>query len=164
MADLEATRTRPIEQFFEVTKNVPAGMLGIEGSGHHMQPMHANCDPEAGKLWFFAKSDSDIAADIGEGRMAHFCVIGPSQDYYACVSGPVTLNSSQAAIDRYWNSVAAAWFHDKSDPKLIMIEMTLHDGMAWASTDSSLAFGWEILKSNMTGGEPDVGVRQSFTF
>jgi hypothetical protein len=45
-----------------------------------------------------------------------------------------------------------------------MIEMTLHDGIAWASTNSSLAFGWEILKSNMTGGEPDVGVRQSFAF
>jgi len=39
------------------------------------------------------------------------------------------------------------------------------DADIWASTDSTLKFGWEIAKANMSDEKmPDVGVRQHLTF
>ncbi len=53
----------------------------------------------------------------------------------------------------------------KSDPKLTLLELKLDDGEIWASTDSSLKFGWEIAKANMSDEKmPDVGVHREVRF
>lgn len=164
MTDLNKTREQPIEQFWDMTEEVSAGMLGVSGSGQHMQPMHPYVDRDKRSIWFFAKRDSDIAKAAITGSQAHFCVIGKGHDYHACVSGTVREGVDEQALDRYWNSVAEAWFNEKHDPNLTMIELDLKDGVAWASTSSTVLFGWEILKSNMTGDAPDVGARKHFNF
>ena len=163
MADIEKTREQPIEQFWEMTDEVAAGMLGVEGSGQHMQPMHPSCDPQANAIWFFTKNDSDLAQSAGDGARAHFCVVGQSHDYHACVAGTLVVDHDQGAIDRFWNPIIAAWFDGKSDPSLTMLRLDLQDGVAWGSVGSA-KFGWEIIKSSVTDKEPDVGARKHFTF
>ena len=39
MADLKAARDKPAEQLWDQLKDIKAGMLGVEGSGQHLQPM-----------------------------------------------------------------------------------------------------------------------------
>ena len=165
MADIEKTREQPIEQFWEMTDAIAAGMLGIEGSGQHMQPMHPNCDVEADTIWFFTKKDSDLAQTAGNdgGKKAQFCVVGSDHDYHACVSGHLTLNHDAAIIDRFWNPITSAWFDGKDDPNLTLLKLELDDGVAWGSVGTT-KFGWEIIKSSVTDQEPDVGARQHFKF
>lgn len=164
MADIERTKEEPIMQFFDMTDEVAAGMLGIDGSGQFMQPMHPHIDRETRSIWFFAKKDSDLVGAIKPGSRAHLCVIGKDHDYHACVEGTVRVDADRAIVDRYWDSITAAWFDDKEDPNLTMVEMRLDKGVAWASTNNSVKFGWEIMKANMGEGEPDVGARKHFTF
>jgi hypothetical protein len=46
-----------------------------------------------------------------------------------------------------------------------MLALHVDDADIWASTDSTLKFGWEIAKANMSDDKtPDVGVRQHLTF
>lgn len=163
MADIQKTREQPIEQFWEMTDEIAAGMLGVEGSGQHMQPMHPNCDPQARKIWFFTKKDSDLARSAGQGAHAHFCVVGQHHDYHACVAGELAVDHDQGAIDRFWSPISAAWFDGKSDPNLTMLRLDLADGVAWGSVGSA-KFGWEIIKSSVTDKEPDVGARKHFAF
>lgn len=163
MVDIDKTRQQPIEQFWEMTDDIRAGMLGVDGSGQHMQPMHPNCEHEGRNIWFFVKKDSDLAQTIGSGAHGHFCVIGRNHDYHACVSGRLTLEHNAAMIDRFWNSVTAAWFNGKDDPKLTLVKMALEDGVAWGSV-GTVKFGWEVLKANMSEKDPDVGARKHFSF
>jgi general stress protein 26 len=163
MVDLAKTRQQPSEQFWDMTEDIAAGMLGVDGSGQHMQPMHPNCEREGRNIWFFVKKDSDLAQSVDSGGHGHFCVIGRNHDYHACVSGKLTLEHNPAMRDRFWNSVTAAWFNGKNDPKLRLVKMALDDGVAWASV-GSMTFGWEVLKANMSEREPDVGARQHFSF
>ena len=52
----------------------------------------------------------------------------------------------------------AAWFEGgKEDPALTMLQLKLDDVAIWASTNSTLKFGWEIAKANLTGKEPELG-------
>lgn len=164
MTDIRKTREQPIEQFFAITEEVAAGMLGVQGSGQHLQPMHPFVDRENRSIWFFAKRDSDIAKAAEKGTVATFIVIGKNHDYHASVHGTVRAGINEMARDRYWNSVTSAWFTEKHDPNLTMIELHPTEGVAWASTSNSLAFGWEILKSNLTDNEPDAGARKHFRF
>ena len=72
----------------------------------------------------------------------------------------------EAKIDAYWSAVTAAWYeHGKSDPTLTMIALRVDDAEIWASTDSTLKFGWEIAKANLNDEKmPDVGVKQHLSF
>ncbi|MEZ5818661.1 MAG: pyridoxamine 5'-phosphate oxidase family protein [Hyphomicrobiaceae bacterium] len=163
MVDIKKTREQPIEQFWEVTDDIRAGMLGIEGSGQHMQPMHPNCEREGRNIWFFVKKQSDLVQAIGSGARGHFCVVGREHDYHACVAGRMTVENNQAMIDRFWSKMTAAWFKSKDDPDLTLVKMALDNGVAWASV-GPVKFGWEVMKANLSDQEPDVGARQHFSF
>jgi general stress protein 26 len=166
MADLEKTRTHPEQQLWEELEDVRAGMLGVEGAGQHLQPMAPQLDPEGKRIWFFTKQSSDLVQTVGAGKRAHFAIVGEDHDYHACLAGQLMVNKDRERIQTYWNTVVAAWFNGKDDPELTMLEFQLSDAMvwAWASSSNPVAFGWEIVKSNLTSGEPDVGVRTHIGF
>ena len=167
MADTKMTETDPKAQFWEEADKVKAGMLKIEGSGHHSQPMSPQLDPDAGKVWFFISTDADLAQSVKAGHdKAHFTVTGEDHDYWACVSGKMAENKDPAKVEEFWSPMVAAWFEGgKDDPKMTLYEMTLSDGQVWSATDSSAKFGWEIAKANLMDEKtPNVGAQNSVRF
>lgn len=158
MVDLTMTRDDPKAQLFAELQRVTAGMLGLHGVDMHMQPMAHHVDRDNGVIVFFTSKDTDIAAAVGEGKRAHFCVVGKDHDYHACLSGTVVQSLDQALVDRFWSPMVAAWYPGgKSDPKLTLLVMSLTDASVWGSTDSALKFGWEMAKSMATSNPPDLG-------
>lgn len=164
MADLKAARTDPEHQLFDEIDGVHAVMLGVEGAGA-MQPMAPELDRTTKTVWFYTKKDTDLARSVGTGAPGILCLVGKSQDYHACLSGRIEQRLDPEVRDRFWNSVVDAWFEGgKDDPNLTMLAMKLDQGHIWASTDSTLKFGWQIAKANLTDTEPDVGVTRQLTF
>ncbi|MCQ1835751.1 pyridoxamine 5'-phosphate oxidase family protein [Neorhizobium galegae] len=166
MASLTEARVAPERQLWDEINNIHAGMLGIEGSHMHFQPMAPNADPKSSTIWFFTKSDTDLARAIRAGSRAHFCVVGKNHDYHACLSGTLEVRPDRAKIDEYWSTVTSAWYeHGKEDPLLTLLAFKVDDAEIWASTDSTLKFGWEIAKANLHDEKmPDVGVKQHLAF
>ena len=166
MASFTEAKENPVAQLWDEIDDIHAGMLGLMGGNMHMQPMAPNADRKRNAIWFFTKTDSHLVQALRPGSRAHFCVVGKDHDYHACLAGTLTENKDPAKIDEYWNSVVAAWYEGgKSDPKLTLLELKLDDGEIWASTDSSLKFGWEIAKANMSDEKmPDVGVHREVRF
>ena len=164
MADLKAARTDPEHQLFDQIDGVHAGMLGIEGEGA-MQPMAPELDRATKTIWFFTKKSTDLARSVGASARGTFCLVGKHHDYHACLSGRLEQRVDPEVRDRFWTSVAEAWFEGgKDDPELTMLALVLDQGHIWASTDSTLKFGWQIAKANLTDTEPDVGVTRQLTF
>lgn len=165
MADLDKARENPREQLFDEIEGIHAGMLGVEGSGQHMQPMAPQLDRESGSLWFFTRRDSELALSVGTGSPAHFCVVGKGHDYHACLGGLLRENRDEKRIEAFWSPVVAAWFEKgKEDPDMTLLEFRPKDAAVWASTGNPVKFGWEIAKANMKEGEPEVGVRNQVIF
>lgn len=158
MADISKTKSDPLQQLWDVLGDVHAGMLGVEGSGQHMQPMAPFIEKETNSIWFFTRTDSDLIDAARTGNQAHFCVISKDHDYHACLAGAIDEVKSREHIDKYWSAPVAAWFEGgKDDPSLTMLQLKLDNVAIWASTNSTLKFGWEIAKANLTGKEPDLG-------
>lgn len=166
MASLTDAREAPECQLWEEIGSIHAGMLGIEGSHMHMQPMAPNVDRKTNTIWFYTKADTDLVRAVGTGAMAHFCVVGKNHDYHACLAGRLEVRKDPAIIEEFWSSVTAAWYeHGKEDPLLTMLALRVEDAEIWASTDSSLKFGWEIAKANLKDDKmPEVGVKQHLAF
>ena len=166
MSNLTRARENPREQLFDEIDRIHAGMLGVEGSHMHMQPMAPQLDRESATIWFFTRNDTEIATTAASGARAHFCVVGKDHDYHACVTGRLSVRKDPVKIDEYWSSVVEAWFENgKDDPALTMLALEMDDAEIWASTGSTLKFGWEIAKANIKPEEePDVGVKAHVTF
>ncbi|MDF0600332.1 pyridoxamine 5'-phosphate oxidase family protein [Psychromarinibacter sp. C21-152] len=166
MADTDRTRTDATGQLFDELERVHAGMLGVDGSGRHMQPMTHFLDRDARCLRFITASDTDLVAEIGLGAQAQFCVIGKDHDFYACLKGPVTVSEDREKLDELWSSVAEAWFEDgREDTKVTLLEMPVAEAAVWSSTGSTLTFAWEIAKANVADGKtPDVGEHKIIDF
>lgn len=159
MADLKLARGNPEAQLWEELGGVNAGMLGVEGSAQHNQPMAHQLDRENGKLWFFTRNDTDLVNAVGSGGIAHYTFIGEDHDYHACMSGPIAQRLDREKLEKFWNPIVAAWFDGKEDPALTMLELTLRDAAIWASIENPILFGWEIAKANLTDKTADAGVR-----
>ena len=165
MADLEKARSEPKEQLWDQVDDIHAGMLGVEGFGQHMQPMAPQVDRDASTIWFYTRKDSDLAKAAGDGAKAHFCVVGKSHDYHACMSGSLRQTEDRAKIDQFWSPIVEAWFEGgKDDPALTMLALSLEEAAIWASSANPITFGWEIAKANLTDDQPDVGVKTHVNF
>jgi len=164
VTDIRKTNDDPVSQFWDVLDDVHAGMLGIEGSGQHLQPMAPMADPEARSIWFFTRNDSDLVRALGAASRAHFVLIGEDHDYHACVAGDLVRNLDPVKRDEFWNPMIGAWFEGKDDPDLTMLQLRLSDGVVWASASNPVRFGWEMVKANLTDEQPDIGVRKHVQF
>ncbi len=166
MVSLTEAREVPERQLWDEIGKIHAGMLGLQGEKMHFQPMAPNVDETSKTIWFFTKSDTDLVKAIGPGSRGHFCVVGKNHDYHACLAGKFEVGIDRAKMDEYWNAVIAAWYdHGKEDPLLTMVALRVDDAEIWASTDSTLKFGWEIAKANISEEKvPDVGIKQHLTF
>lgn len=164
MSDLELAKTDPKKQLFDQIDEIHAGMLGLDDSRQHMQPMAPIVDREGGRIWFFTKKDSDLLQTLAGGRRSHFVVVGDDHDYHACIAGTLSENKDPQKVEEFWSSVVAAWFEGKDDPNMTLLEFVPQDAAIWASSGNPAVFGWEIAKANLTDDEPDVGVRTHVTF
>jgi general stress protein 26 len=163
MSDLDQTRTDPKGQLWDMLESVNAVMLG-SGGHEHMQPMSPNLARDEERIWFFTRRTTDIARAAQSRPQVHLCLIGNDHDYHACIRGTLALSDSPEHVDRFWNPVSGAWFESKDDPDLTMLVFTPENAAIWASSGSTVRFGWEVLSANITGKEPDVGERANVTF
>lgn len=163
MADLAKAKNDPLQQLWDVMEDVHAGMLGVEELGQHMQPMAPFIEKETNTVWFYTRDDSQLVQAARTGERAHFCIIGKDHDYHACLAGTIDEVDSPEHVDKYWSPMVAAWFEGgKDDPHLTMLRLQLDDVAIWASSNSTLRFGWEMAKANLTGKEPDLGYHTQF--
>jgi general stress protein 26 len=152
-------------QFFDALEDLPAGFLSVTDAGGTARPMTHYPDRSAAALWFFTSAGTALAAETGIGRQARFLVMDTGRGFYACVSGTLEPSQDDAARDRLWNPVVAAWFGGKNDPDLVLLRMTLQEGEIWTSLDSRIQFGLEIARARLVpGARPDLGTHETFRF
>lgn len=166
MADLKEFRKDPQHVMWENLDDIRAGMLGVEGSGGHMQPMSHFVDRAEAKLYFITSDQTDLVKQAGSASKAHYCVASKDQDFYGCLSGALAPIHDQAKLDELWSRVAEAWFPEgKRDPHVCLLEFALDEAALWASTGNPLVFGFEIAKANMSKDTtPDVGEHTVVSF
>lgn len=162
MVSLSKTREHPEDQLWDELDRVHAGLFGVSGSQHPMQPMSPQCDRDNKTIWFFTKSSVDFMSDIIPGRIGTFCLVGKDHDYYATLTGPLDVRRDEKVIDEYWSPMVEAWYDGgKSDPTLVLIEMRVQDANIWASTSNVIKLGWEVAKATLDDEKtPDVGVQR----
>ena len=160
MSDHAKSQAQVQDRLWDEIRKSRYGMLGLVGanSGGHFQPMTAFCEPENSQIWFFTRSDTDLARATVSGADAMFIVQAKDQAFHGCIGGRLLEQRDAKRIERYWNPIVAAWYPGgKEDPLLTLLRLDLRDAQVWLSESNPIRFFWEIAKANLTHDEPDVG-------
>lgn len=164
MTDLDRARTDPKGSIWEELAAVEAGMLGITGSGQHLQPMSHHVDEDRGCLWFLTTRDTDLAKSLQSDSTAHFVIISNEHDFYACMTGPIGEEENKAILDTLWNTTVADLFVDgKDDPALMLIALKLQDAAIWALPEGGSHHAWHAPETEDSDPE-SLGVRNHVSF
>ena len=83
----QEVRDDPSNALFDVLDNYQVGMLGIVDSEQHMQPMTHHFERDKALLWFIGSKHTDLVRAVGVGARAHYCLMVPDRNFYACLSG-----------------------------------------------------------------------------
>lgn len=159
MSKAPQLRDDPRATLFAHLDDVRAGMLDVERSGQHLQPMTHFADADTAVLWFLTGLGTDLVRAVGQGARAQFCVVGTNQDVYACMSGAIGQAENPEKLADIWSPLASAWFPEGvGDPNVSLLRLTLQEAAIWTVTDSALVFGFEVLRANLSENRPpDLG-------
>jgi len=165
MPDAQRSESEARAGLFDRLADLRAGMLGLAGSKARMRPMTHFVDGETAVLHFLTSRKSDLAAEVGQGSLAHYCLVDDAGGYYAWLTGTLTPSEDASKVDDLWSPVAAAWFTGRGDPDILLLTMPLREAEVWSSTDSRLHFGFEIARANLDPAhEPHVGTHEVIRF
>jgi general stress protein 26 len=119
------------------------GMLELTSSGLHAQPMVAFVERRRKRLWFIARTDTDLVRSIGEGGCCAFVV--QDGDLLASVAGALCVVDDRRRLARYWTPAVAAWLPEgRRDPRLTLLRMDCVDAEVWLSALGPTRLSWEI--------------------
>ena len=168
MSLLSQAKADPVETLFETLDKVRFGMFGPSSEKGHMQPMTHFADQDRSTVWFITSAKTDLARVMradGDRRM-HHCVIGPDQNYFACLMGRARQSRDEAKLDELWSPMVGAWFPGgRDDPDVMLIQLQLEEASVWATADSSLVFGFEMARSLLDKDHtPNVGEHEVLRF
>ncbi|MET0375444.1 MAG: pyridoxamine 5'-phosphate oxidase family protein, partial [Rhizorhabdus sp.] len=123
------------EHLWEKLSRGPFMMVGLHGRGH-AEPLTAQLDEDqADRIYFFVGRDNRLVP--GGAAMAQF--VSKGQDFFACLSGTISVDNDPAMIDKLWSKPVEAWFPGgKNDPNLTLIRLDIDEAELWES-DMSLA-------------------------
>ena len=119
------------------------GMLGLTKSGLHAQPMLAIVERRRKRLWFIARTDTDLVQSVGDGGCCAF--VFQDGELIASIGGALSRVDDRRRMARCWNAAVAAWLPEgPDDPKLTMLCMDCVDAEVWVAGLGLTKFTWEI--------------------
>lgn len=134
------------------------GMLGLDSTSDHMQPMTHFLDREDGALYFISARDTHLVRHLTVPREVHFTIVSKDKGVHACMSGLLEQTDDPDKLDELWSPAASMWFDGgKDDHKVVLLRLPLAEAAVWLSEANALQFGIQMVRGAMSSHDPDVG-------
>jgi general stress protein 26 len=129
------------EKFWKALKSDRTVMLGLpDVERGRAQPMTAQIEDDAGPIWIFTSSETDLVQSLSQqGRDAFIHFADKGHHLFAAVDGSLLIDTNRETIDRLWNPFVAAWFEGKDDPKIRLLRFEPGNAQIWLNEHSLFA-------------------------
>jgi general stress protein 26 len=156
----------PRAAVFMALDDVRTGMLGLVGGGDGVRPMTHFAEELPGVIWFISSTETELVQSLGIGEDAEYVVVSKDHSVHISLRGKLYHLHNDAKLDELWSPVIAAWFEEgRDDPHVALLRFEPEVANIWASTASTLRFGFEIIRANLDQAhKPEVGVKATVRF
>ncbi|MEE4211712.1 MAG: pyridoxamine 5'-phosphate oxidase family protein [Parvularcula sp.] len=125
-------------------------MLSTDGAPP--RPMAAQTDDAPGPLWFFTAEGTDLGeAASARPRTAAMTFQSKGQEFWASVTGTLTMVHDPATVDRLWNPMIAAWFDGgQDDPQLRLLRFDAGEAELWGDASNLMVMAKAYLGGDVS--------------
>lgn len=113
-----------------------------------------------GKLWFISSKQSHKNAEIARDDRVSLYFQNNSTNEFLVINGTATIHDDKNLKEKYWNSLANAWFDGKDDPNISIIEVDPIDSGYWYTKDGKIVSFIKMSFSAITGVKSDDGGKE----
>lgn len=120
----QAQASYDVQKFRDLIKDIPFAMFTTVGAGGALRsrPMVATANAFDGKLWFFTRTGSAVAQEIGANPQVNVTYVSAPEDRFISVSGAATVMRDPARASQLWSPSYNQWFAGgANDAELSMI-------------------------------------------
>jgi general stress protein 26 len=114
------------QQFRDLVKDIPFAMfttVTVNGA-LRSRPMVASENAFDGILWFFTRTSSAVAQEIGGNQMVNVTYVSAPEDRFVSVSGVASVVRDLERAGRMWSPAYNQWFAGgAADPELSLIRI-----------------------------------------
>ncbi|MDT8857382.1 pyridoxamine 5'-phosphate oxidase family protein [Paracoccaceae bacterium Fryx2] len=150
-----------VEKFWKEMEGVHSAMLAV-GNARHV-PMSPYARKADGAIWFITAQGTGIVDEVTRGEADASLIVTGESNIHARIEGSATLVTDRAKLEELWNPIAGSWFDSIDDPDIRLVRMVPKSGEVWL-TSGALGFAFELVKSKITGDQPDMGDHFALTF
>lgn len=151
------------DNLWNLIKDIKFGMFTHRDAqgrlhAHPLTTQNKSVDEKA-TLYFFVKSDSEIASAVAHEQQVCVTYSNPQSDSYVSVSGEAQIDHDMAKKEALFSPMSKAWYPaGPTDPQLTLVTVRLHHAEYWVSDDSSMVQLFKIVKAAATGdANPNLG-------
>lgn len=123
------------------------------------RPMSVQKVEDDGNFYFLSAVDSSKNEDITHDPRIQLFFSNTSDYEFLTIYGMATILRDKPTIERYWNTMAKAWFPEgKDDPRVSVIKLSPTDGFYWDTKDGKIVSLIKIAASVIAGKTLQEGV------
>ena len=154
------------QEFWKMLSSFKVAMLTThDGEDIRSRPMAPHFDEEQHVVRFLSNADAPKTGEIAQEHRINLTFANESTNDFATLSGVATQSQDRAEIKELWNAYADAWFDgDAETADVVVITFRPSEGQYWDATGSSILHAFEIVRTKVTGGTPNVGDHGKVTF
>lgn len=147
------------EEFWKMLRSFRVAMVTTQdGKDMRSRPMAPHFDENGHVVRFLSAANAPKTSEIEEEHHINLTFANESTNDFASLSGVATQTQDRALIKELWNAYADAWFDgDAETADVVVIEFRPSEGQYWDATGSSIVHAFELLRTKVTGGKPNVG-------
>jgi general stress protein 26 len=152
------------QDIWEIIKDIKTAMVvSSDDNSLRARPMNHLQKEFDGTLYFFTKKSAAKVEEVQQDN--HVCIsyADTQEKNYVSLSGTVTFSEDRALIEGLWSPPASAFFPEgKDDPDLVVMSVHINRAEIWDAEKSAMVLFYETVKSNLTGGPPDLGENRKY--
>lgn len=123
-----------VQKFRDLIKDIPFAMFTTRTADGSLRsrPMVAAASAFDGHLWFFTRTDSTVAKEVGGDGHINVTYVSAPEDRFVSVSGDATVVRDEAQAAKMWLPAYQVWFAGgPGDPDLSLIRVVLSRVEYW---------------------------------
>jgi general stress protein 26 len=125
-----------------------------------VRPMAVQEVDDEGNFWFLSGLSSLKNSHISSDPRVQLLFVNVGNSEYLSLTGIATISSSHALREKYWSSLAKAWFQGGvGDPELTVIKVRPEGGHYWDTEHGKAVTMLMIATAAVTGESGHIGVQ-----
>jgi general stress protein 26 len=152
------------DRVWGVIERVSVCMLTTRGAeGLRARPLDARPDRAAGAIWFLTDLRSAKGDEIAAEHDVGLAFIDTDENVYLSITGRAYLGPDRVKAAAIWKTSDKMWWEGPDDPNVGVLRATLLTAEMWDGPASNAVAVFEFVKSQVTGGKPNLGENRKTT-